>query len=66
MININLTTIGRILIASISINCELRVFLRFAINRFANINMHAYYNTVWGSSIAIMGFAIWPDLTIMQ
>ena len=29
-------------------NCELRVFLRFAINRFANINMHVYYSTVRG------------------
>ena len=29
-------------------NCELRVFLRFAINgsRFANINVHVYYSTV--------------------
>ena len=27
-------------------NCELQVFLRFAINRFANINVHVYYSTV--------------------
>ena len=47
-------TVGRVLIAS---------FQRFAINRFANINMHAYYNTVRG---AIIGFAIWPDLTRTQ
>ena len=31
-----------------SINCELRVFPVLAINRFANINVHVYYNTVWG------------------
>ena len=31
--------VGRVLIAS---------FQRFAINRFANINMHAYYSTVRG------------------
>ena len=30
------------------INCELRVFLHFTINRFANLNMHAYYSTVRG------------------
>ena len=29
-------------------NCELRVFLHFAINRFANINVHVYYSTVRG------------------
>ena len=32
----------------LGINCELRVFLCFAINRFANINVHVYYSTVWG------------------
>ena len=39
-------TVGWVLIASI--NCELRVFLRFAIIRFANINVHVYYSTVQG------------------
>ena len=45
-------TVGRVLIVSthVSINCELRVFLCFAINRFANINVHVhvYYSTVRG------------------
>ena len=30
------------------INCELRVFVRFTINRFTNINVYVYYNTVYG------------------
>ena len=35
-----------------------------AINRFANTNSHVYYGM--GLSIAIIGFAIWPDLTATQ
>ena len=37
----------------------------FAINRFANMcTTIRYYGT--GLTIAIIGFAIWPDLTSMQ
>ena len=43
----------------VSINCELRAFPTFAINRFANINVRVYYNRDGtGSTIAIIGFAI--------
>ena len=58
-----LTTVGWVLIASIY---ELQVFLRFAINRFANIKRAHILQYGTGSSIAITGFAIWPDLTRMQ
>ena len=47
-------------------NCELRVFLRFAINRFANIKHACILQYGTGLSIAIIGFAIWPDLTRTQ
>ena len=36
-------TVGQVLA-----NCELQVFLRITINRFANINVHVYYSTVRG------------------
>ena len=49
-----------------TINCELRVFPEFAINKFININVCIYYNTVRGRPFAIIRFAIWPDLDKMQ
>ena len=47
------------------LNCKLRVFLRFAINRFTKINVHVLQHGT-GSSIAIIGFTIWPNLTRTQ
>ena len=45
-------TVGRVLIASIY--CELQVFVRFAIKRFANINVHVYYSTVRGRPLQLL------------
>ena len=46
-------TVGRVLIASIYYNCELRVLVRFAINGFTNINVHVYYTQgKWVSNTA--------------
>ena len=47
-------------------NCELRVFPMLTINRFANIKVCVYYKYGTGSTIAIMGFAIWFDFTSTQ
>ena len=40
----------------------------FTINRFADINGRIYYNNNYGmgSTIAIIGFVIWPDFNRMQ
>ena len=38
----------------------------FIINRFANINVCVYYNNGMGSTVAIIGFAIGPDLCSTQ
>ena len=45
-------TVGRFLITSI--NCKLRIFSYFTINRLASINVHIYYNTTLGQHLQLL------------
>ena len=56
-------TVGRFLIASIY---QLQIASISCICGFANINMRVYYNIWYGSTIAIIGFTIWPDFPRTQ
>ena len=46
-------------------NCKCMVPV-FAINRFANINVHVYYNTVWGRPSQLLDSQFGLDLPRMQ
>ena len=45
---------GPLFLMRVSINYELRALPTFAINRFANINVCVYYNTVWGQQSQLL------------